>query len=107
MAPCQLPRSSSLGAIPEFHIPAGWPTLSNRVPPLNAQGEITLVLEGATAAGGPPPDKAQLAAVLRRLLQGGESASSAAKLAAAECGVPKKAVYGLAVQLSGEELPQD
>lgn len=66
------------------------------------QGEITLIIAGAQAGGGSPPDTAQLSAVLRQLLQGGESASSAAKLAAAECGVPKKAVYDLAVQLSAE-----
>lgn len=70
------------------------------------QGEVTLLIRGAQHGGGEPPDKAQLRAALQRLLDAGESASSAAKLAAAECDVPKKAVYDLAVQLAAEQQSQ-
>lgn len=58
---------------------------------------------GGAQQSSQPPDEGQLQAVLQRLLQAGESASSAAKLAAAECGVSKRTVYNLAVQLAAEQ----
>lgn len=67
------------------------------------KGEITLMIGGAQQSSSQPPNEGQLQAVLQRLLQAGESASSAAKLAAAECGVSKRTVYNLAVQLAAEQ----
>jgi 16S rRNA C1402 (ribose-2'-O) methylase RsmI len=71
------------------------------------QGEITLLIGGChPASRSEPPDQAQLQAKLEGLLRAGASASSAAKLAAAEYGVPKRAVYDLAVQLAAEQGSQ-
>lgn len=71
------------------------------------QGEITLLIGGCRPVSrSEPPDQAQLQAKVEGLLRAGASASSAAKLAAAECGVPKRAVYDLAVQLAAEQGQQ-
>ena len=70
------------------------------------QGEITLLIGGRRPLSrSETPDQAQLQTKLEGLLRAGASASSAAKLAATECGVPKRAVYDLAVQLAAEQGP--
>jgi 16S rRNA C1402 (ribose-2'-O) methylase RsmI len=83
------------------------PDAAGRLCCVGDQGEITLLIGGRSpVSGSGPPDEAHLRATLERLLHAGESASSAAKLAAAECGVAKKAVYDLAVQLAAEQGQQ-
>lgn len=71
------------------------------------QGEITIVVEGASGAGGPPPSEEQIEAQLRDLISDGVPASHAAKLAAKSLGLPRSAVYEAAVRIAGESaLPR-
>lgn len=70
---------------------------------ISAQGEITLVIEGAPEVGPENLSQEELVAALQQALDDGHSASSAVKVVRASTGAPKRDLYQLAVQLAGQE----
>ncbi len=67
-----------------------------------AQGEVTVVVEGASQGACPPAD-ADLRGQVQELMQRGESPSQAAKLVAAQCNVPRGQVYAVALELANKD----
>ena len=64
------------------------------------KGEVVIVLGGAPAAAS--ADEATVEAALRDLLAAGSDRKTAIASVAADLGVPKRQVYGIAVRLSGD-----
>jgi 16S rRNA (cytidine1402-2'-O)-methyltransferase len=67
-----------------------------------ARGEITLVVEGASAAAEPPPSEDALRARIATLLAKGLSPRDAADVLRAETRLPRRELYGLALAVKGE-----
>ena len=68
-----------------------------------ARGEITVVVEGASADAAPPPSEEALRARVRALLAKGLSPRDAADVLRAETRAPRRELYALALELKGEQ----
>jgi 16S rRNA (cytidine1402-2'-O)-methyltransferase len=68
-----------------------------------ARGEITLVIEGASAAASDPPSEAELRERVAALLAKGLSPRDVADVLRAETRAPRRALYALALAVKGEQ----